>query len=158
MVSRAQWAIIIFLLVVIAVLLWLLFSTPSPKRQNTSAVATTTVATSTNGIEPLSSRVSIAVPASGATVPKDFVVQGSAPGNWFFEASFPVQVRDPDGVIVGRTHANALGEWMTTANVHFEATVHVDSYSGPATLVLLKDNPSGLPENDDSFSISIVVR
>jgi len=42
--------------------------------------------------------------------------------------------------------------------VPFTAQVTVEDYSGPATLVLLKDNPSGLPENDDSVSFSVVIQ
>jgi len=41
--------------------------------------------------------------------------------------------------------------------VPFRVTLDVGAYSGPATLVLKRDNPSGLPENDASISVPIEV-
>ena len=106
----------------------------------------------------VSEMVKITSPLAGATVGKTFTVKGEARGQWYFEASFPVQVRDPNNDLVGSGIAQAEGEWMTTEFVPFSANVIVTNYSGPATLVLLKDNPSGLPENEDAVSIPIIVQ
>lgn len=106
----------------------------------------------------VSEMVKITSPLAGATVGKTFTVKGEARGQWYFEASFPVQVKDKDNNTVGQGIAQAEGEWMTTEFVPFTANVIVTNYSGPATLVLLKDNPSGLPENDDAVSIPILVQ
>jgi hypothetical protein len=105
----------------------------------------------------LADRVLITTPRSGATVGATFDVTGSAPGPWYFEASFPLEVRDAQGVLVIRTFAQAQGEWMTTEDVPFRATVSVGDFKGPATLILKRDDPSGLPENDASVSVPIVV-
>ncbi len=87
------------------------------------------------------------------------MVAGSAPGNWFFEASFPIQVRDKDNNKIAQGVAQAQGEWMTTEQVSFTSTITLSTpYSGPATLVLMRDNPSGLPENDDALEIPIVIQ
>jgi hypothetical protein len=98
-------------------------------------------------------------PASGSTVESPFTVTGEARGNWFFEASFPITVVDWDGKIIGEGFAGAMGEWMTTDYVPFEASIQ---YQLPAdipyrrgALILQKDNPSGLPENDDALEIPI---
>jgi hypothetical protein len=91
-------------------------------------------------------------------VPRTFTVRGEARGNWFFEASFPLQVRDPNNTLVGQGIAMTTDNWMTTEFVSFEGKVIVENYSGPADLVLLKDNPSGLPENDDAVLFEIVVQ
>jgi len=98
-------------------------------------------------------------PHPGGVVGKEFVVTGEAVGNWFFEASFPIEVHDPDGNVMAGSFATAEGDWMTTEFVSFKSEI-IDlpsAYIGPATLVLKKDNPSGLPENDASLSIPIVV-
>lgn len=89
-----------------------------------------------------------------------FTVTGHARGPWFFEASFPVEVRDPQNNVIGRGIAQADGEWMTTEFVPFTApiTMTPGTYVGPAVLVLIKDNPSGLPEHDDSVSFPIVIQ
>ena len=105
----------------------------------------------------VSEKVKVTLPFPGATVLKEFIVTGEARGVWFFEASFPVEVRDPEGNVVGRGLATAEGEWMTEEFVPFSAPVTIENYSGPATLVLIKDNPSGLPEHDDSVSFQITV-
>ncbi len=84
---------------------------------------------------------------------------GKARGNWFFEASFPVFVVDWDGKIIGQSIAHANGEWMTTEFVPFEAEVSYilepNIYSKKGSLILKKDNPSGLPENDDALEFPI---
>ena len=66
---------------------------------------------------------------------------------------------DADGNVIAGSFATAEGDWMTTEFVSFKSEM-IDlpsAYIGPATLVLKKDNPSGLPENDASLSIPIVV-
>lgn len=108
---------------------------------------------------PLSARVTIETPTKNATVGKSFAVQGKAPGNWYFEASFPIQVRSAEGNVIGRGIAQAQSDWMTTELVAFKTTVTIEGgYTGPARLILLRDNPSGLPENDDAVEIDIVVQ
>jgi len=87
------------------------------------------------------------------------VISGKARGPWYFEASFPISIMDADGKIIGAGHAEATADWMTTEYVPFTATV---TYMLPANtkdkkgaVILSKDNPSGLPENDDAFAIPI---
>lgn len=98
------------------------------------------------------------LPFPGAVTGKEFSVIGKARGNWYFEASFPIDVLDKDGNILVQTYATAQGEWMTTDFVSFKGEVKVpETYIGPATLVLKKDNASGLPEHDASISFPIVI-
>jgi len=105
----------------------------------------------------VSENVKVSSPLPNSPVPKTFTVVGEARGPWFFEASFPVQVRDPNNDLVGQGIAQTSVNWMTTDFVPFTAHVTVTDYAGPATLVLLKDNPSGLPELDDAVSFDIIV-
>lgn len=98
-------------------------------------------------------------PHPGGVVGKEFVVTGEARGYWFFEASFPIEVVGADGNTIAGSYATTEGDWMTEGFVSFKSEV-IDlpsAYTGPATLILKKDNPSGLPENDASISIPIVV-
>lgn len=162
--TRTGWGVVITLFVIIVVLAWVLFATPAPvEAPSTSDLnvppANTGQATTTPVLSPaLHDRVVVTSPKSGATVGKTFVVAGSAPGNWFFEASFPVQVRDKNNNKIGQGVAQAQGDWMTTDLVTFTVIITVSNYSGPATLVLLRDNPSGLPENDDALEVPIVIQ
>ena len=106
----------------------------------------------------VSENVKVSSPRQSAAVLKTFTVIGEARGTWYFEASFPIFIIDANGVKVGQGIAQAAESWMTEDFVPFTAQVTVEDYSGPATLVLLKDNPSGLPENDDSVSFSVVIQ
>lgn len=95
----------------------------------------------------------------GVTVLREFTVFGQARGQWFFEASFPVEVRSSDGRTIAMGHAEAQGEWMTEEFVPFVAEVKLQEiYKGAATLILHKDNPSGESSRDASVEIPIVVQ
>lgn len=102
--------------------------------------------------------ITVSLPFPGAVTGKEFSVMGEARGNWFFEASFPITLLDKDGKVLATAVAQAQGDWMTTEFVPFTAEIKApESYMGAATLVLKKDNPSGLPENDGSVSFPITI-
>jgi hypothetical protein len=152
MQTRTWWGIVGVLFIVIVALLIALILIPAPA--HAPVVATSTP----NETQPLHARVVVHSPASGAAVGNTFTVTGEAPGNWYFEAVFPVQVRDAENNKVGQGQAQAQSDWMTTAQVPFKADITVTGYTGAATLVLLRDNPSGLPQNDDSVEVPIIIR
>ncbi len=99
-------------------------------------------------------------PDSGASITSPLTVRGRAKGTWFFEASFPVVLTDAAGVVIAQVPAQAQSDWMTPEFVPFEATLAFSSQpSGSRGFVVLKkDNPSGLPENDDSRTIPVVFK
>lgn len=86
-------------------------------------------------------------PQPNAVVSSPLTVKGEARGNWYFEASFPVQLLDENGSLIIMLPAQAEGEWMTTEFVPFSVTLNFETDAKAGTLVLMKDNPSGLPEN-----------
>lgn len=96
-------------------------------------------------------------PVSGAEISSPLTVSGVAKGPWFFEASFPLILTDWDGKIIAQSHATAQGEWMTTDYVRFSGTINFEkpTYGIRGTLVFRKDNPSGLPQNDDAREITV---
>jgi len=102
----------------------------------------------------------VSSPKPNDMVTSPLIVTGEARGNWFFEGSFPIVIVDWDGLIIGEGIATAQGEWMTTEFVPFIATITYSIASttprNNGTLILKKDNPSGLPEHDDSREIPIV--
>jgi len=52
--------------------------------------------------------------------------------------------------------AQAEGEWMTTEFVPFKATLNFEKPSvKTGKLILKKDNPSGLSQNDDELVVPI---
>ena len=85
-------------------------------------------------------------------------ISGQARGFWFFEASFPVSLFDAQGRVLAQGLATAQTDWMTEDFVSFEAELEFENQTSGSrgTLVLEKDNPSGLPENEDSLEVPVV--
>ncbi|HTR19195.1 MAG TPA: Gmad2 immunoglobulin-like domain-containing protein [Candidatus Paceibacterota bacterium] len=165
MSPRTAKILIVILAIVIIVLAWFLFTTPAsaptiPPAQNaTSTSQTGQSAVPASSTAPLDQSVVVTSPLPNATVGHAFTVAGEAPNQWFFEAVFPIKVQDADDNVIGAAQGRAQGDWTVAGPVTFTAQVTVDpSYHGPATLILLKDNPSGLPQNDDSVTIPIVIQ
>ena len=100
-------------------------------------------------------------PRPNQVIRSPLTITGQARGNWFFEASFPVVLTNWDGLIIAQGIATAQGEWMTTEFVPFEAvltfSVDKNTYSNRGSLILQKDNPSGLPEHDDALEIPVLL-
>lgn len=98
-------------------------------------------------------------PRPNQTISSPLTIKGQARGFWFFEASFPIFIVDWDGRIIAQGIAQADGEWMTTEFVPFTATltfaIDKNVYSNRGAIILKKDNPSGLSENDDALEIPI---
>ena len=95
-------------------------------------------------------------PSASEKISNPVAVVGEVPGNWPFEASFPITLEDGNGNIIAQTAAHVLGNWMTADLVPFSAQLtYSSSPSGKGKLVLEKDNPSGLPANDDQLSIPV---
>jgi hypothetical protein len=100
-------------------------------------------------------RVTSPLPDETVTVP--ITVKGEARGTWFFEGSFPVSFMLSDGRVIAGATAEAKGEWMTEDFVPFEAVLVFPVPAGmtSGSLILSKDNPSGLPENDAKVVIPV---
>src|SRR3989344_3757889 len=108
------------------------------------------------GVETSSPLVKLTTPRSNDVVKSPLVVKGEARGNWYFEASFPVRLFDGNGKELVVVPAQAQGELMTTEFVPFEVTLtFTDPETATGTLVLERDNPSGLPEYADEVRIPV---
>ena len=103
--------------------------------------------------------IRVSAPLTGAQITSPLSITGEARGYWFFEASFPIVLVDWDGLIITEGVAQAEGEWMTEDFVPFVATLTfsapINAPSNNGTLILKKDNPSGLPEHDDALEIPV---
>jgi hypothetical protein len=95
-------------------------------------------------------------PTTNEEITSPLLVEGRARGTWYFEASFPVKLVDSAGSVLATGIAQTQGDWMTEDFVPFKASIDfkVDTPT-TANLVLIKDNPSGLPENDDQMSVPV---
>lgn len=104
--------------------------------------------------------IRISNPRPNQEIESPLLVQGEARGYWFFEGDFPVVLVDWDGRIIAQGIAQAKTDWMTEDFVQFEAVLEFEKpeYSNRGALILQKDNPSGLPENDDALEIPIIFK
>lgn len=93
-------------------------------------------------------------PRPNQTITSPMLIQGEARGYWFFEADFPIKLMADDQVIADGI-AVAQGEWMTEEFVSFKAEIEFETQASSGELILIKDNASGLPENDDQLIIPI---
>ncbi len=104
--------------------------------------------------------IRVQTPIPNQTISSPLIIKGEARGSWFFEASFPVVLTDWDGKIIAQGIAQAKSDWMTNDFVPFTASLNFtadkNAYSKRGSLILRKDNPSGLPENDNALEIPIV--
>src|SRR6185436_3420858 len=51
--------------------------------------------------------LTVELPISNQIASSPIIVAGKARGNWYFEASFPVQVLDEDGTVLGSSPVQA---------------------------------------------------
>jgi hypothetical protein len=103
-----------------------------------------------------SSKITVSAPLPDTKVTSPLTITGSARGTWYFEASFPVKLVDTNGNTIAQTPAQAQGDWMTENFVPFTATLTwATSTGGAGTLILMRDNPSGLPENDAEIRVPV---
>ena len=99
----------------------------------------------------------VTAPRRGARVTSPLRIEGTAPGDWFFEAVFPAELRSTTGELLAAAPAQAQRDWMTEAPVPYVAELQFEvAQETPATLVLKEDVPSGLP-GEREISIPVVL-
>lgn len=107
----------------------------------------------------LADRIELSTPLPEAVLRSPVTIEGRARGTWYFEASFPVYLLNVDGDTIARVPAQAEGEWMTEAFVPFKVTLtFTEPASSTGTLILAKDNPSGLPEHAAELRVPVRFR
>ncbi len=127
-------------------------STPNDGNTQQTQSQTATYKNATNA------QITITSPEAGATVTHDVTVTGKAVGGWYFEGSFTLEAVDASGTVIATAQATALSEWTTTDFVNFSGVLHLPStFTGKASIIAHKSNPSGLAENEASLSLPVVV-
>lgn len=119
-------------------------ATAAPAPEAVSAPEAASTADSSPATSGEEGALRLTSPRPGQALKSPLTVTGAAPGNWYFEASFPVTLLDGNGAVLARAPARAKGTWMTADYVGFTATL---VFAAPATaegeLLLQNDNPSG---------------
>lgn len=102
----------------------------------------------------------VSSPVKGSEISSPLRISGRARGKWFFEGSFPVELVDEFGNTIAVGNVASQGEWMTEDFVPFLGTLQFNNYikGQKGTLILKKDNPSDLPENDDLLRVPVIFK
>jgi hypothetical protein len=146
--SQLSWIVVIGVVAVLVIVYVWYPGTTSPTPSVSPTVSMTPLA---------DNLIVLNQPTPGSRIASPLVVSGKARGTWFFEASFPVTLKNASGTIIAQAPAQAEGDWMTTEFVPFRVTLTFPAQPSGSrgTLILQKDNPSGLPEHDDSRQITV---
>lgn len=99
--------------------------------------------------------IRINTPRPNQEISSPLTVEGVARGYWFFEGDFSVKLLDKNNNLIGKTILSTQGEWMTEEFVPFKGELVFTSPSQKGLLILEKDNPSGLLENDDQLIVPV---
>lgn len=104
----------------------------------------------------LEGKIEVDEPRKNAKVSSPLTIKGEVLGNWFFEGSFPVRLLDEKGNELAKSTATSSEDWMTEEMIPFEAKLEFEvGLVTSGTLVLEKDNPSGLPENAGKVEVPV---
>lgn len=84
--------------------------------------------------------------------------RGVIKGGYFFEANIVINILDLNKKVLKASNAMAKTDWMTTEPVSFEGNIDFTGLpKGPTYFEIHNDNASGLPENDKSILIPIII-
>ena len=149
------WILVAVLFVIIVIGTLVLFFIPArTAKAPTTGIATTTPAS-------LDDLITVTSPLPNSSISSTTItVTGKARGNWYFEASFPIEVfGDPAEGLLGNGIGQAQGDWMTTDYVLFTAKVTIlPTIQTPGEtihIILKNDNPSGDPAKQKSLDIPV---
>jgi hypothetical protein len=84
--------------------------------------------------------------------------RGIIKGAYFFEGNILINILDSNKKVLKKSNAVAKTDWMTSGPVDFEGNIDFSvGYKGSGYLEIHNDNASGLPENDKSILIPIII-
>ncbi|MEI6711445.1 MAG: Gmad2 immunoglobulin-like domain-containing protein [bacterium] len=101
--------------------------------------------------------IEVTSPRPNDSIKSPLILTGKARGSWYFEASFPIELRDANNVLIAKAVGQAQGDWMTENMVPFTATITFPAQpQGSHGMITLKnDNPSGEPEKSMMFDVPV---
>ena len=145
------WLGLLTLLIIIAAIAVVIIPAPAKAPTHPPGTASTTQAS-------LDDLIAVSSPLPQAQISSPTTVAGQARGSFYFEAVFPVELKDAGGSVIAQGQAQAQSDWTTSDYVPFVATLTFTSPgAGQAgTLVLKNDNPSGDPSKQKELDIPVL--
>lgn len=155
--TKIGWALsVVTVLIIVAAII--LFVLPGKSKAPTlGSQATTTPAAQAPENPAYQDMLVVESLKNNGSIASPLTITGRARGNWYFEASFPVEIKNASGTTIAKGPAQAQGAWMTEDYVPFKITLTFppQAAGSKGTVVLRNDNPSGMPENDKSLEIPV---
>ncbi|MCW8981424.1 MAG: Gmad2 immunoglobulin-like domain-containing protein [Altibacter sp.] len=109
---------------------------------------------------PLTDLIKVEQPLPNMNIKSPLKIRGTARGYWFFEGDFPIVLQDAKGKTIAKGYATASDTWMTEDFVPFEATLQYSENVTPdderGYLMFKRANPSGLSQNDRTYSLPVL--
>lgn len=106
--------------------------------------------------EAASNMIEVEQPLPDQNIRSPLTIRGEAKGYWYFEGTFVAKLYDASDNLLAEQPVEAQDHWTTEDFVPFEATIPFDAPDDQrGRLVLERANPSGLPENDQSYAIPV---
>lgn len=131
-------------------------SAPTTTTETTNPSSTEATTKSEDDAAAKADLIQVDSPKAKGLITSPVTITGKSRGQWYFEASFPITILDETGKVIGQGHAEAQSNWMTSEFVPFIAKVtFTKSPTKTGTILLEKDNPSGLPEHADSVRVLV---
>lgn len=156
--NKTGWtlSIISLLIIIAAIILFVLPGSTHAPTVDTQPQATTTPDTAVQHPS-LGDLLVVESLSNNGTIASPLTITGRARGTWYFEASFPIEIKNASGTVIAQGPAKAQGDWMTQEFVPFKITLTFPAQAkgSKGTVVLHNDNPSGLPENDKKLEIPV---
>jgi hypothetical protein len=108
--------------------------------------------------EPVDYEVIVETPQTGDTVTSPLTIVGRAHTNWYSEGTFPVEVRNSMGEIIGQGMAEKQeGASADNGYIPFSALVTFTANPGEqGSLVFKRSNPGGKNEYDLRTEVSVI--
>jgi len=101
-----------------------------------------------DNIEPENYEARIESPEAGSAVTSPLAITGYAHPNWYYEGTFPIEVRDANGAVIGQGMAQKQeGVSAPEGYVSFSAAISFTANPGEeGAIVLIRSNPGGKNE------------
>ncbi|HEX6977248.1 MAG TPA: Gmad2 immunoglobulin-like domain-containing protein [Patescibacteria group bacterium] len=144
---KSRFLLIFLILILVAVVIgWYLIS-------NRSQPIVDTIGPSQNP----NISVIVTSPIYGSKIASPLLISGTVPPGWMFEGTFPVKILDSKRNVIatGIGKETTPGSWQSQNPVQFSAQISFNTTDRSGFVLIEKDNPSGLPENDKTFEIPV---
>jgi hypothetical protein len=91
------------------------------------------------------------------TISSPLLIKGKINSSWMFEGRFPIVLLDDKRQPITQTLGEEAvpGSWTQEGMIDFQANLSFSTNAKAGFVVIKKDNPSGLPQNDQSQEIPV---